>query len=114
MGVHVPGLAVGVSLGEHFMLKLSKCNIVLLGLCTSRWKNIQASGRLGRDPSQRAIYITLAEARSSVRCQVFLPKKVPVFRLNIHKNDFFACMLLKIGSLIPIVTEFSNIPFWTL
>ena len=29
MGVHVPGLAVGVSLGDHFIQGLFKCNYIL-------------------------------------------------------------------------------------
>ena len=70
MGVHIPGLVVGVSIGEFENLSNSTPSFVselFLGICTTRWKNIQANGRLGRDPSTQAIFITLVEKKSSVR-----------------------------------------------
>ena len=43
------------------------CASIFTGICSSRWKFIQASGRLGRDPNQSAIFITLVEDKCSVR-----------------------------------------------
>merc|ERR1719370_2047745 len=47
MGLHTPGLVVGVS----------------LGVATTRWQVVQACGRLGRDASESAVFITVFERK---------------------------------------------------
>jgi len=69
MGVHCPDLCLGVSLGrENMLLVTYSCNnVLMLGAWTSRWKNVQTSGRVGRNPSQSAAYITVFEKKVVVR-----------------------------------------------
>ena len=43
------------------------CNLSYAGVPSTRWKAVQQSGRLGRDPSHQSIYITVYETNKSQR-----------------------------------------------
>ena len=57
---------------------LNKQTLVLSGMGVTRWKIVQSSGRLGRDPAQKAIYITLVEKKNFVR-GLFVKITVEIF-----------------------------------
>ena len=61
MGVHTPGLDIGVSLGwcGHGW---SRDN-AQPGVPSARWKVVQEAGRVGRDPSRHATFITVVEKK---------------------------------------------------
>ena len=79
MGVHTENLCVGVSLGKmtpqfhgwkttfKISLHFPGDSTEFPGVPTDRWHLVQQSGRLGRDPSSQAIYITIHETNKSVR-----------------------------------------------
>ena len=66
MGVHTPDLNIGVSLGI-WLCKLLRVSMLCSGVGTTRWKIVQAAGRLGRKPSDAAIFITVVERKNALR-----------------------------------------------
>ena len=70
MGVHCPDLCLGVSLGrdKHWhALVIVVIDCSFIGAWTSRWKIVQSTGRVGRNPDQSAAYVTVVEKKVVVR-----------------------------------------------
>ena len=70
MGLDVPELVIGVSLGTLDTLyteHTSPFNVFILGMPKSRWKLVQISGRLGRKLGEKAIFITVVPEKQVVR-----------------------------------------------
>ena len=68
MGVDTPDLHIGVSLGE---LQLPSPKIFsansFSGSATTRWKNVQTTGRLARQPTEKGVFITVVEKKNALR-----------------------------------------------
>ena len=66
--VHCPDLCLGVSIGkEPHHNHHHKHNSPPTGAWTTHWKCVQTAGRVGRDMSQPAAYITVVEKKSFAR-----------------------------------------------